>query len=139
MASQSPFMFWHGEPYHAAVYHHKIIAVKDGSVEKVAHGRRYASWKAINLIVYDWHGDTTDEEQAVSSPEPILQDEDLEGIFAAAQAALDRAGIRVEEMLDDLEIARAEIVTEHYGEDFIRRLEQLRQGQLDTQASQEML
>jgi hypothetical protein len=85
-----------------------------------------------------WQDGTTYEEQNMSSPELIPEDEDLEGIFAAALAALARAGVRVQDMLDDLDATRAEIVAEHYGEDFIRTLEQLRTRQRDAQASQEI-
>ncbi len=65
----------------------------------------------------------------------IPQDEHLESVLDAAAAALDRAGIRVEDMLDDLEAARAEVVAEHYGEDFMHMLEQLRQAQNATEAN----
>jgi hypothetical protein len=64
----------------------------------------------------------------------IPQDEHLESIFSTASAALARAGIRVEDMLEDLDTTRAELVAEHYGEDFVRTLEQLREAQIATEA-----
>jgi bifunctional DNA-binding transcriptional regulator/antitoxin component of YhaV-PrlF toxin-antitoxin module len=53
----------------------------------------------------------------------VPQDKHLEELMDAAMRALDKAGISVEELLEDLPAARDEVVTEHYGAAFLEKLE----------------
>lgn len=51
----------------------------------------------------------------------IPQDKHLADLTEAAAQTLERAGISVQDMLDDLPRARAEVVEEHYGKDFLNQ------------------
>lgn len=53
----------------------------------------------------------------------IPQDAHLAELMEAAAAALERAGITVEEILDELPRARDEVAAEQYGEHFLEDLE----------------
>ena len=53
----------------------------------------------------------------------IPQDAHLAELMEAAAAAFERAGITVEELLDELPRARDEVVIEHCGETFLEDLE----------------
>jgi hypothetical protein len=61
----------------------------------------------------------------------IPQDEHLDQVMYAAASALERAGITVDELLDGLDVARDEVVTEHYGEGYFDRLRTLAQQDSD--------
>jgi bifunctional DNA-binding transcriptional regulator/antitoxin component of YhaV-PrlF toxin-antitoxin module len=56
----------------------------------------------------------------------IPQDEHLAALMDHAAEALAAAGMTGQDMLDELPAARAEVVTEAYGADFLRELERLR-------------
>jgi len=51
----------------------------------------------------------------------IPQDKHLADLMEAATQTLERAGISVQDMLDDLPEARAAVVEEHYGKDFLNK------------------
>lgn len=53
----------------------------------------------------------------------IPQDAHLAKLMEMAAAALERAGITVDEILDELPRARDEVVSEHYGKTFLEDLE----------------
>lgn len=55
----------------------------------------------------------------------IPQDAHLTKIMEDATRAMERAGITVQDLVDGLPDARAEVVTEHYGEEFLRELERM--------------
>jgi bifunctional DNA-binding transcriptional regulator/antitoxin component of YhaV-PrlF toxin-antitoxin module len=52
----------------------------------------------------------------------IPQDEHLADVMVRAASALESAGISVADLLSDLDEARDEVVTEHYGEGYFDRL-----------------
>ncbi len=51
----------------------------------------------------------------------------LADLMEAATQTLERAGISVQDMLDDLPAVRAEVVEEHYGRDFLDELKAMRE------------
>lgn len=59
----------------------------------------------------------------------IPQDAHLVDLMENATQALERAHISVDDLMDGLPEARAEVVVEHYGEEFLRELECVAQGQ----------
>ena len=59
----------------------------------------------------------------------IPQDKHLADLMEAATQTLERAGISVQDMLDDLPEARAEVVEEHYGRAFLDELKSMREPQ----------
>ncbi len=59
----------------------------------------------------------------------IPQDKHLADLMEAATQTLERAGISVQDMLDDLPEARAAVVEEHYGRAFLDELKSMREPQ----------
>jgi bifunctional DNA-binding transcriptional regulator/antitoxin component of YhaV-PrlF toxin-antitoxin module len=55
----------------------------------------------------------------------IPQDAHLTEVMENATRALERARISVDDLMDSLTEARAEVVVEHYGEEFLRELERI--------------
>lgn len=53
----------------------------------------------------------------------VPQDKHLEELMSAAMHALEKAGLSVGELLEDVPAARDEVVTEHYGAEFLEKLE----------------
>jgi len=53
----------------------------------------------------------------------VPQDKHLEDLMSNAMRVMEHAHISVEELLEDLPAARDEVVTEHYGPDFLATLE----------------
>lgn len=57
----------------------------------------------------------------------IPQDEHLATLMERGRQALTSAGLSVRDLLDELPAAREEAITESYGADFLKEMEQLRQ------------
>jgi bifunctional DNA-binding transcriptional regulator/antitoxin component of YhaV-PrlF toxin-antitoxin module len=67
----------------------------------------------------------------------IPQDAHLSRLQQRAYEALGRGGLTAQDLLDDIPLARAAVVTEAYGDEFLRELERRHSAAHETQGEQD--